>query len=120
LIPDGPEAAIFYSNRAACYVNLVYFIYLGQEMKFINSWFFFKSILKKDNVSAIEDCTKGIISLKIKKQTFEIINYYNHLALQIDSTYVKALNRRATAYEEEKRYKEALLGWTKTFKNSNI
>jgi len=48
--------------------------------------------------------------LKIKKQTFEIINYYNHLALQIDSTYVKALNRRATAYEEEKRYKEALLG----------
>jgi len=35
---------------------------------------------------------------------------FNLLALKIDKKYVKALNRRATAYEAENKIQDALIG----------
>ncbi|ETW76674.1 mitochondrial outer membrane translocase receptor, subunit TOM70 [Heterobasidion irregulare TC 32-1] len=67
-VSPKPEP-VFYSNRAACYINM--------------------SPPKFDLV--VEDCDK---------------------ALALDSKYVKALNRRATALENLSRYEEALRDYT--------
>ena len=65
-VSPQPEP-VFYSNRAACYVNME----------------------PPQHERVVEDCDE---------------------ALKLDSRYVKALNRRATALEALERYEEALRG----------
>ncbi|EPS94678.1 hypothetical protein FOMPIDRAFT_50119, partial [Fomitopsis schrenkii] len=65
-VTPKPEP-VFYSNRAACYINLT----------------------PPDHEKVVADCDA---------------------ALQLDSSYVKALNRRATALESLERNEEALRG----------
>ncbi|KAL0948329.1 hypothetical protein HGRIS_010916 [Hohenbuehelia grisea] len=68
IVSPEPEP-VFYSNRAACYMNLG----------------------KLD--AAVQDCDS---------------------ALSLDPTYIKALNRRAGAYEKLNKYEEALRDYTAT------
>jgi import receptor subunit TOM70 len=65
-VSPQPEP-VFYSNRAACYVNME----------------------PPQHEKVVEDCDE---------------------ALKLDSRYVKALNRRATALEALERYEDALRG----------
>ena len=65
-VTPKPEP-VFYSNRAACYINLT----------------------PPEYEKVVADCDE---------------------ALKLDSTYVKALNRRATALESLDRHEEALRG----------
>ncbi|TPX64440.1 hypothetical protein SpCBS45565_g05841 [Spizellomyces sp. 'palustris'] len=77
--------AVFYSNRAACYANLV-------------------ATKSNDYDKVVEDCTE---------------------ALKLDPNYIKALNRRAQAYENEDRWVDALNDYTvmcvlEEFKNDTV
>lgn len=86
-ISPKPEA-VFYSNRAACQCSHIYILICFSIVSF------------GENV--------GYINMKPPK--YELVLQDCDEALKLDSTYVKALNRRASALEGLNNFKDALRG----------